>query len=195
MQLWVNYTLRLSEGGWVDVTNSWTWTGLGLDLDWTLNLDWKWIGLDLDWTWTRLTKTSVICSRPAADNRSHQPYWACGMPCKSSFSSQTCVLPGRTHMSMFANNALLGVGLGFGLENKERSKEEGKYAQKNAGLQRNTLWGHRWLQVSVPLNSRPVAYFREGRTTPHLRFVFIEVFLFEVFSSWLAFTVLWIYSS
>ena len=29
-----------------------------------------------------------------------------------------------------------------------------------------------WPQVSVPLNSRPVAYYREGGTTPHLRLVF-----------------------
>ena len=114
----------------MDVTNSWTWTRLRLDFKLGLKMDWTGLGLDLDWTRTRLTKTSVICSRPAADNRSHQPYWACGMPCKSSFSPQTCVLPGRAHMSMFANNALLGVGLGFGLENKGRSKEEGKYAQK-----------------------------------------------------------------
>ena len=28
-----------------------------------------------------------------------------------------------------------------------------------------------WQQVSVPLNSRPVAHYREGGTTPHLRLV------------------------
>ena len=34
---------------------------------------------------------------------------------------------GRSHMSMFASNALLGLGLGFGLENKERSKDQRHY--------------------------------------------------------------------
>ena len=47
-----------------------------------------------------------------------------------------------------------------------------------------------WPQVLVPLNSRPVDYYREGGTTPHLSLV-----LFEEPSSLLAFKVLWIYSS
>ena len=46
-----------------------------------------------------------------------------------------------------------------------------------------------WLQVSVPLNSWPVTYYREGGTTPHLRLL-----LFVEPSSWLAFKVLWINS-
>jgi len=45
-------------------------------------------------------------------------------------------------------------------------------------------------QVSVPLNSRPVDYYREGGTSSHLRLI-----LFEEPSSWLAFKVLWIYNS
>ena len=31
-----------------------------------------------------------------------------------------------------------------------------------------------WPRVSVPLNSRPVAYCRKGRTTPHLSFALCE---------------------
>ena len=46
---------------------------------------------------------------------------------------------------------------------------------KNAGLQGSTLSDHH----------RPVAYLRDGKTTPHLRLV-----LFEESSFWLAFTVL-----
>ena len=57
-----------------------------------------------------------------------------------------------------------------------------KYAQKIAGLQGSTLSDHR---ITVPLNSQPVDYYREGGTTPHLRLV-----LFEDPGSWLAFKVL-----
>ena len=45
---------------------------------------------------------------------------------------------------------------------------------KNAGIQGSTLSGHRMTTgVSVSLNSRPMAYYKEGRTTPHLRLVSI----------------------
>ena len=44
---------------------------------------------------------------------------------------------------------------------------------RNSGLQGSTLPGHCMTQVSVPLKSRPVAYYREGRTTPHLKLVFM----------------------
>ena len=44
-----------------------------------------------------------------------------------------------------------------------------------------------WPQVLVPLNSQLVVYYRKGGTTPRLRLCFEEP------SSWLTFTVLWIY--
>ena len=56
---------------------------------------------------------------------------------------------------------------------------------KSAGLQGSTLFGHHVTTGFGPLNSRPVDYYREGWTTPHLRLV-----LFEEPSSQLVFTVL-----
>ena len=38
---------------------------------------------------------------------------------------KSCIL--EAHMFMFANSALLRVGLGFGLENKERSKGDQRH--------------------------------------------------------------------
>ena len=74
----------------------------------------------------------------------------------------------RSLMSMFANNALLGVGLGlgFGLENKERSKEDprhcyafdGKLGHHSPRLSRSAVlpslgyaaWGSLLSLVSCP---------------------------------------------
>ena len=68
---------------------------------------------------------------------------------------------------------------------KQAAVSFGNMLKKIAGLQGSTLSDHRMTTGLVPLNSRPVDYYREGGTTPHLRLV-----LFEEPSSWLAFKVL-----
>ena len=40
---------------------------------------------------------------------------------------------------------------------------------KDTGLQGNTLSDDHMTMVSVPLNFRPMAYYKTGMTTPHLR--------------------------